>query len=259
MNRFAWIPALAIANLRSETARPWNALLLAAFMALNNVVWFGIWWLFFGLAQDLRGWTLRDVSELYGVVAVAYGIYAALFGGARHVAQLALDGRLDVYLGRPRSALLAILFSRCDPTGFGDIASGIAFIAWAAGGPGELLAALGLAALGASVIVAVYVSINCLVFFTSARTRFFDHLFECFLTLSVMPQIGLPVFAKVLLYTVLPAAFVGFVPVEILRDFSARELAAAAAAATVFPAIAASLFGIGLRRYASGSRMLDTR
>jgi hypothetical protein len=37
VNRYAWIVALAIANLRSETVRPWNALLLAAFMAANNV------------------------------------------------------------------------------------------------------------------------------------------------------------------------------------------------------------------------------
>jgi ABC-type uncharacterized transport system permease subunit len=117
MNRFSWIGALALANLRSEAARPWNAALLALFMALNNFAWFGIWWLFFGLAGTLRGWSLRDVTELYGIVAVAYGIYAAFFGGARNVGQLIVDGGLDVYLGRPRSPLLGILFSRSDPTG----------------------------------------------------------------------------------------------------------------------------------------------
>jgi ABC-2 type transport system permease protein len=259
MTRFAWIPALALANLRSEAARPWNATLLALFMALNNLFWFGIWWLFFGLAGNLRGWTLRDVTELYGIVAVAYGIYAAFFGGARNVGQLALDGGLDVYLGRPRSPLLGILFSRSDPTGLGDIASGIGLIAWAADGAHEVVLAIGLAALGASIIVATYVSLNCLVFWTSARARLFDQLFECFLTLATMPQIGLPAIAKVLLYTVLPAAFVGFLPVEILRSFSPAKLAAAGAAAAVFPVLAAALFGLGLKRYASGNRMLDTR
>ncbi|HEU4619152.1 MAG TPA: ABC-2 family transporter protein [Gammaproteobacteria bacterium] len=257
--RLAWIPALALANVRSETARPWNAALLAVFMALNNFVWFAIWWLFFGLAGSVRGWTLRDVTELYGVVAVAYGIYAAFFGGARSVAQLALDGGLDVYLGRPRSPLLGVLFSRSDPTGLGDIVSGIALIAWAAATPGELLLALGLAALGTSVVVATYVSINCLVFFTAAPARLFDQLFECFLIAATTPQIGLPMAAKLLLYTVLPAAFVGFLPVQILRSFSAAELGATAAAALVFPVLAALLFRVGLKRYASGNRMLDTR
>jgi ABC-2 type transport system permease protein len=259
MSGLGWIPALGLANLRSEIARPWNATLLAAFMALNNFVWFGIWWLFFGLAGELRGWTLQDVGALYGIVAVAYGIYAAFFGGARSVAQLALDGGLDIYLGRPRSVLLGVLFSRSDPTGFGDIVSGVALIAWATGTMSQAVLGLALAVLGAGVIVAAYVSINSLVFFTSARGRLFDQLFECFLTLSLVPQIGLPAFVQVLLYTALPAAFVGFVPVEILRSFSWSELAATATAAVVFPLLAAALFQRGLRRYASGNRMLDTR
>jgi ABC-2 type transport system permease protein len=259
MNRFAWIPALGLANLRSELVRPWNVAVLAAFMALNNFVWFGIWWLFFGLAGDVRGWTLRDITEIYGILAVAYGIYASLFGGARNVALFVQNGALDVYLGRPRSPLLGVLFSRCDPTGFGDIASGTILIAWAAGSTVELLLALVFATLGASVVVAVYVTINCLAFWTSARARLCDQLFESFLQFAMVPQIGLPVFVKVLLYTVLPAAFVAFVPVEILRSFSLAEAVATVAAAAVFPAIAAGVFRLGLRRYASGNRAFDMR
>jgi len=259
MNRFAWIPALGLANLRSELLRPWNAALLGAFMAINNFVWFGVWALFFGLAGDVRGWTLRDVTEIYGILAVAYGIYSAFFGGARNVALFIQNGGLDIYLGRPRSALLGVLFSRCDPTGFGDIASGAVLIAWAAGSPAEWLLALVFATLGASVLVSVYVAINCLAFWTSARPRLCDQLFESFLQFAMVPQIGLPVFVTVLLYTVLPAAFIAFVPVEILRAFSLGKAAAVVAAATVFPAIAAGLFRLGLRRYASGNRAFDVR
>ena len=259
MNRFAWIPALGVANLRAEFVRPWNVALLGTFMALNNFVWFVVWGLFFGLAGDVRGWTLRDVTEIYGILAVAYGIYATFFGGARNVALFVQNGALDVYLGRPRSPLLGVLFSRCDPTGFGDIASGTILIAWAAGPTAELLLALVFATLGASVVVSVYVAINCLAFWTSARPRLCDQLFESFLQFAMVPQIGLPVFVKVLLYTVLPAAFVAFASVEILRSFSLGELAATVAAAIVFPAIAAGVFRRGLRRYASGNRALELR
>lgn len=259
MKRHAWIVALALANLRSETSRPWNAVLLAVFMAANNLLWFGIWVLFFGLAGELRGWTVVDVARLYGIVATAYGFYAAFFGGARNLASLALDGGLDVYLGRPRSTLLGVLFSRCDPTGFGDIVSGVALIAWTGDSPLEVLLALGLATLGTSIVVSVYVTLGSLVFFASAPQRFVDQLFDCFLTLSAMPQIGLPPLAKLALYTVLPAAFVGFVPVEILRSFSGVELGGAVLAAVVFPMIAVVVFGRGLKRYASGNLMVDTR
>jgi ABC-2 type transport system permease protein len=259
MNRFGWIPALGLANLRSELVRPWNVAMLAVFMALNNFVWFGVWALFFALAGDVRGWTLPDVTEIYGILAVAYGIYAAFFGGARNVALLVQNGGLDVYLGRPRSPLLGVLFSRCDPTGFGDIASGSILISWAASSATELLLALLFATLGASVLIAVYVTINCLAFWTSARARLCDQLFESFLQFAMVPQVGLPVFVKVLLYTVLPAAFVAFVPVEILRSFSLGKSAAVVAAACVFPTVAAGVFRLGLRRYASGNRAFDTR
>ena len=152
-----------------------------------------------------------------------------------------------------------MLFSRCDPTGFGDIASGAILIAWAAGTTTELSLALVFATLGASVVVSVYVAINCLAFWTSAPPRFCDQLFESFLQFAMVPQIGLPVFVKVLLYTVLPAAFVAFVPVEILRSFSLGKAVAVVAAAAVFPAIAAGVFRLGLRRYASGNRALGGR
>lgn len=257
MNRFAWIPALALANLRSEAARPWNAVVLALFMALNNLVWFVIWWLFFGLAGDIRGWTLGDVTQLFGIVAVAYGTYATFFGGARHLAKFALDGSLDIYLGRPRSPLVGILFSRSDPTGIGDIVSGIALVAWSADGPAEIALALAFAALGASVLVSTYVAINCLVFWTSGTVRVLDQLFDGFMTLSSFPQIGMPGIIQVLLYTALPAAFVGNAPVEILREFSIDRLAGVVVAALAFPAFATWLFGRGLRRYSSGNRMVD--
>lgn len=259
MNSYKWIPALGLANLRSELVRPWNVALLATFMALNNFVWFAIWWLFFGLAGDVRGWTLRDVTEIYGILAVGYGIYAAFFGGARNVALFVQNGALDVYLGRPRSPLLGVLFSRCDPTGFGDIASGAVLIALASGSTTEFLLALVFATLGSCVLVAVYVTINCLAFWTSARPRLCDQLFESFLQFAMVPQIGLPVFVKVLLYTVLPAAFVAFVPVEILRSFSLAKAAAVVLAAAVFPGVASGVFRLGLRRYASGNRAVEVR
>lgn len=61
------------------------------------------------------------------------------------------------------------------------------------------------------------------------------------------------------MYTVLPAAFVGYVPVEVSRSFSFAELGAVAGAALVLPMLAGALFRLGLRRYSSGNRMLEVR
>ena len=170
---------------------------------------------------------------------------------ARHCALFVQNGGLERKRAAARSPLLGVLFSRCDPTGFGDIASGAMLIAWAAGTTTELLLALVFATLGASVLVSVYVAINCLAFWTSARPASLRPAVS-FLQFAMVPQIGLPVFVKVLLYTVLPAAFVAFVPVEILRSFS---LGKATAVAAVFPSIAAGLFRLGLPLRARQSRV----
>lgn len=255
-HRFEWITALASANLRSALARPGQFASLAVFMGLNNLIWFALWALFFNVAGRVRGWGVHDVAEMFGIVAVAYGIHATFFGGARHLAERVLDGGLDIYLGRPRSALLGLLFSHSEPTGAGDIVSGVALIFWATSLERGLMA-LGFAMLGASVIVATYVAINTLVFWTNGRASVFDQLFGSFLTLASTPQMGLPIAAKILIYTALPAAFVGFVPVEILREFSGAKLAVMVAAAILAPIFAVWLFERGLKHYASGNRMVE--
>jgi len=59
---------------------------------------------------------------------------------------------------------------------------------------------------------------------------------------------------KVVLYTAIPAGFVTYLPVTLLREFSWPRLGAILGAAVVYAGIAVLVFGAGLRRYASGSR-----
>ena len=58
---------------------------------------------------------------------------------------------------------------------------------------------------------------------------------------------------QLVLFTVIPAAFVGPVPAELVHDFSWRTLAELLAAALVLVALAPTGFGRGLRRFESGS------
>jgi ABC-2 type transport system permease protein len=52
-----------------------------------------------------------------------------------------------------------------------------------------------------------------------------------------------------------PAGFVGFLPVELVRAPSAALAAAALGAAVGWTLLALFVFGRGLRRYASGNRI----
>ena len=59
--------------------------------------------------------------------------------------------------------------------------------------------------------------------------------------------------ARMMLYTVIPAAFVGSVPVDIVRNQDGRLLLLLVGAAILVWLIALFLFYYGLRRYESGS------
>lgn len=59
--------------------------------------------------------------------------------------------------------------------------------------------------------------------------------------------------AKVLLYTVVPAAFVGAVPARLLDSFDPLTAAAAVGVALLFAVAGWATFTLGLRRYTSGA------
>src|SRR5207237_7180723 len=59
--------------------------------------------------------------------------------------------------------------------------------------------------------------------------------------------------AKVLTFTLVPAAFVSHLPVELLRQFDVRAYLAVLGGAAAFTLLATAVFRLGLRRYESGS------
>jgi ABC-2 type transport system permease protein len=72
-------------------------------------------------------------------------------------------------------------------------------------------------------------------------------------TFGIYPITLFDNYAKLILFTVIPAAFVGAVPAEFIRAFTWQTLAQLLAGAIVFLFIAITIFRLGLRRYESGS------
>jgi ABC-type uncharacterized transport system permease subunit len=58
---------------------------------------------------------------------------------------------------------------------------------------------------------------------------------------------------RLILYTLIPAAFVGAVPVKVIETHSFTLFGALAAAALISVGVLVVVFRIGLRRYESGS------
>lgn len=244
----------------------WKANLLAAMeyrasflfqvvgMALNNALYFMMWVIFFQRFGQVRGWQLPDMLLLFGVAAASWGIAAYCFGNATQLAAVVAGGKLDYYLALPRPVLLHVLASRSQASGLGDLVYGI--ISFLAAGLFTVDAVaryvLGVA-LATLICLAFLVLTQSIAFWVGNATLLASQAMNALLTFSLYPVRLFDGGARLLLYTVVPAAFVGAVPAELVRAFTWDRLALLVGAALVLTTLALVAFARGLRRYESGS------
>lgn len=228
--------------------------LLAGMMFLNNLIWLFFWYLFFERFPVVSGWGLEDVMLLWAVSTGGFGWASVLFGNFPRVASIVSSGQLDVYLAQPKPVLLNVLTSRMSVTGAGDFIFGlVVFIA-----VGDLtlrgcaLFACALLIAGA-LFVGVMVIAGSLAFWLGNAEGIASQVFGSFISLTIYPTGIFRGAAKLILFTVIPAGFIGYMLIGLMREFDPWFAAAATGAAVLFAAGGALMFRAGLGRYASGN------
>jgi ABC-2 type transport system permease protein len=251
--RFCW--ALFRTNLKSVTALRGSFLLSMTFMALNNTTFFVFWWLLFGRIGNLRGWHVQDVELLFGVSAAGFGLMQGTVGGAMHLARFVDDGSLEPLLVQPKPTLLYALGCRSQASGFGDMASGVAFmvlsgyLSWGSA-PRAALCVL----VSCLAFTAVCVALGSLAFWMKKSETLSRQLLDIVITFSLYPE---PLFdggLKLLLFTLVPAGFASYLPADVVRGAGAAELCFMLGGCALLCAISMRIFRTGLRRYTGGSR-----
>lgn len=228
----------------------------SGFMLLNNLIFFSVWLVFFRKFPELRGWKLGDVAALYGLVAAAFGGAMLLGGGVRNLGTKIIDGDLDTFLAQPKPVLLYVIGSYSFASGWGDVVSGIGLICFSGYADPAHLPLLVLLIAGSTVLfLASAVLINSLPFWLGNFESLGRQLLEFLVTFSVYPQVIFSGYFKVILFTLIPAGFIGYLPVEILRSFSWTELFAFLGGVLFYSLLALFVFARGLRHYESGNRI----
>ena len=223
-------------------------------MMLNDFMYFVIWIIFFDRFKDVRGWGLNDMYVTYGVLATSFGLVSILFGNAFNLSDIISKGRLDYYLSFPRPVLLHAVASRMIASGVGDFSYG--FVSYGLSGfftwDGLLRFILG-SLLAAVVFAAFLILIQSLAFWLGIMSNLSALALNAMLTFGIYPITLFDNYAKLILFTLIPAALVGALPAEFIRAFTWQTLAQLLVGAIVFLLIAIAVFRLGLRRYESGS------
>lgn len=226
-------------------------------MMVNNSTWLAFWALFFARFPEVRGWTFPDMVACWSVGAAGLGLSRLLFGGATLIPGLIETGGLDTYLPQPKPVLLHVLAGRMSAFALGDLLWGTAgFLALYPWRPWHLAGFAVAVPAVAALVTGVLVLTGSLAFWLGRSGTLQTQVYSGLLHFATWPPTVYGPEVRLLLYTVLPALLMGYVPARALREASAAGLLGLAAAGAAFAAAGVLVFARGLRRYESGNRLL---
>ncbi|MBN2004886.1 MAG: ABC-2 family transporter protein [Anaerolineae bacterium] len=241
-------------NAMSAMAYRGAFLMQALGMLLNDVMLLFFWTVLFSRFPTVKGWALNDVIALYAIMATGFGMATIICGNSWNVARIIANGDLDYYLALPADPLVHLLISRMSLPAWGDAAFGILvyLIAtperWA-----TLPLFLFLCALSGIIFIAFGALVGSLAFWLGQAQNLTFQMNNALLSFGLYPIDIFPGGVRLLLYTLIPAAFVGSVPATLLRDFNVTQLAILVGFVLGIWLVARWVFHRGLRRYVSGN------
>lgn len=226
-------------------------------MFLNNGIYFVFWMIFFDQFGAVRGYEMGDIYLLFAVATFGYGVAYSFAGNVGpFMAYLIAQGRLDYYLVLPRPLLPHVMFSRMVVPALGDLFFGImAYLFTGRFHPLEIALFVSSSVLAGSIFVGFSALTGALAFFMGNARYLSQQMQMAMLTFALYPITLFSGGVRVLLFTLLPAAFIAAVPVEIISTRNGWLLLGLLGVAVVVWVLATAVFYIGLRRYESGSAL----
>ncbi len=246
----SYLWSLMAANMKFYAAERKRLIIMSFFMIVQNSMFFALWAIFFQNVSDVKGWNLTDVARMYGIIASSVGLSLFFLNGPRTLAYRIQDGSFDLFLTRPRAPLPALLTSSSSSASLGDILYGP--LIWLA--LGEVTWAMipqlvGLTLISSLIFTSATLTFYSIAFWLKGNARFPDQLFEVLIIFSATIQHGQPFGVQIIMYTLVPAAFIAMLPTELVGRFDPVVLGQILLAAVFYAALAVRVFNAGIKRY----------
>ncbi|HEU5199644.1 MAG TPA: ABC-2 family transporter protein, partial [Ktedonobacterales bacterium] len=222
----------------------------------SDSLWLFFWWSYFQKFPLVNGWQQTDIVVIWAVSALGFGLGMAIFGNAPRLAQLIMTGGLDAYLGMPRNVLLHVCISSTEPNAWGDVLFSIgAYILFVRPDPLNLLLFLLLGCIVALIFAAFLIIFGSLAFFLGNTDGLVQQMLAALITFSTYPMNIFSGAVRLLLFTIIPAGFISFVPLQLLHRFTWTLAGIMLGFVLLIVLSAVGFFQLGLKRYESGNLM----
>lgn len=255
LKTIAFFGALLRTSIRASISVRGAFILESVFMTINNLVFVLMWWIFFRQFKEIGGWTMTDMIALNAIGMGAYGLMQICFGNVKQLSRIILSGDLDPFMTQPKNLLIHLISSKSLSKGWGQLMTTVILLI-----VGNLMtvSVLPLVILsivsGCLVFTSIAIIAHSLVFWLgsieSVSRRYCDSLF----LFALYPSNIYSGMLQLVMFTLIPAGIIGYIPVELLRNFSWSNLAILISSSAAFFGLAFVVFHRGLKRYESGNQ-----
>ncbi|MFC1741360.1 ABC transporter permease [Nanoarchaeota archaeon] len=221
-------------------------------MALNDVVWIALWWVFFEKFESVGNWDYTSVLMLYALVALSFGLASFFYGNRSKMAYIIAEGRLDFYLTLPKNRLHHLLISRSSFFALGDVLFGIVLACFVV--PLHNLPLFMVFVVSSTILfVSLSVIFHSLAFYLGHAEAISNNIVMGVNTIATYPMSVFKGFSKLIILTIIPAGFISGVPVELLHEFNLSWFLMTIGFTIAVALLAVAIFYHGLKRYESGN------
>lgn len=227
-------------------------------MILNNSAFIFFWWILFNNVKTIGGYGFKDEMMLWAMMSTSFGICFIVFGNVNSITRMILNGELDTYLLQPKDPLLNILCSKTVVSAWGDTMYGIILFFVIKGLNIKAFALFMLFCItGAIMFSSVLVFFHALSFYTGNTEGLTQLVTEFMISFSIYPEGIFSGAIRFILYTIIPAAFMVYIPAGIIHQFSIVKVMEVLGASLTWIIIAYAVFYKGLKKYESGNLIIS--
>lgn len=244
-------------NMKSALEYKKSFIIQTVFMIINNLFFLVYWIVVFSINDgDLNGLVMKDILLLWSIPTASWGLSNFLFRGLRDIDNLIISGNLDTYLLQPKNMILNIATSKTDFGACGDLLYGLVIGMIASDGFGEYLQIIMYSIIGSIIFMSCFILIRSFSVWIGDMTNI-SRIYEqsLIITLCTYPYDIFGKSVKILMFTILPAAYITHMPIKLLSNFNLKIFSLILIVTLIYATISIRLFYYILKKYESGNNI----
>ncbi len=244
-------------SIKSAMAYKASFVIQTVFMFINNLFFLIFWGVVFNNGGQDTQITFNNVLYLWSFSTIAYGFAYFFFGGMRYINEYIITGAMDSYLLQPKNILINVLTSKCTFAACGDLLYGIIVGMIACGGNiPKFMLMLVIGLFGSIFFIASEVLLRSLsVWLGDTQTIANRYVEMLLITFSTYPENIFSTAIKAMLYTVVPVAYLAYIPSKLMVNFNIWSLLLVIFVGLIYLIISIMVFNKAMKSYESGNSM----